>query len=294
MPVTTKATTRKGKKALLQKASKAVENPKHLVLLKSSKSSQLVNDCLNALYQLKMPHSTKFTKRNDIRPFEDTASLSFISQKSDASLFVLGSHSKKRPNQLCFIRMYNHKVLDMYEMGIKSLFHPKVTHPQHMPDSGTRPFLQFIGHWEQHTELSNLKNFFIDFYQGDTTIDQINLNGQHYCLSFTLDHAPSPDATNHNAITQATIKMRCHILHLIKTDLAIPQVHLTPMGPHMDLQLRRVQYPVQQQWQQAIKQPKQEKKHKNVSTTEMGDLTARIHVPSQDLRDMQPSKLKGL
>ena len=38
------------------------------------------------------------TKKNEIRPFEDINSLEFLSQKNDCSLFMVGSHSKKRPH----------------------------------------------------------------------------------------------------------------------------------------------------------------------------------------------------
>ena len=53
-----------------------------------------------------------------IHPFEDASSLEFFSEKQDASLFVVGSHSKKRPNNLTFARMFDHKLLDMVELSV--------------------------------------------------------------------------------------------------------------------------------------------------------------------------------
>jgi len=35
-----------------------------------------------------------------------------------SSLFVIGSHTKKRPNNLIFGRMFNHQLLDMFELGV--------------------------------------------------------------------------------------------------------------------------------------------------------------------------------
>jgi len=67
---------------------------------------------------LKKPDATNFAKKNIIHPFEDSSSLEFFSEKQDASLFVVGSHSKKRPNNLTFARMFDHKLLDMMEFSV--------------------------------------------------------------------------------------------------------------------------------------------------------------------------------
>jgi ribosome production factor 2 len=67
---------------------------------------------------LKKPDATHFSKKNVIHPFDDASSLEFFSEKQDASLFVLGTHSKKRPNHLTFARMFEYKVLDMVEVGV--------------------------------------------------------------------------------------------------------------------------------------------------------------------------------
>jgi len=69
---------------------------------------------------LKKPDATNFSKKNLIHPFEDVSSLEFFAEKEDASLFVLGSHSKKRPNNLTFARTFDRKVLDMVEVGVQN------------------------------------------------------------------------------------------------------------------------------------------------------------------------------
>jgi ribosome production factor 2 len=68
---------------------------------------------------LKRPNAISFSKKNVVRPFEDTSSLEFWSQKNDASLFVVGQSTKKRPNGLVFVRMFDHRVLDMCEVGVE-------------------------------------------------------------------------------------------------------------------------------------------------------------------------------
>ena len=68
---------------------------------------------------LKRPHTVSFSKKNEIRPFTDTSSLEFWSQKNDASFFIIGQSTKKRPDGLVFARMFDGKVLDMCEFGIE-------------------------------------------------------------------------------------------------------------------------------------------------------------------------------
>lgn len=68
---------------------------------------------------LKRPNAISFSKKNAVRPFEDASSLEFWAQKNDASLFVVGQSTKKRPHGLTFVRMFDHRVLDMCEVGIE-------------------------------------------------------------------------------------------------------------------------------------------------------------------------------
>jgi ribosome production factor 2 len=69
---------------------------------------------------LKRPDVISFSKKNNIHPFEDPSSLEFWAEKNDASLFVIGQSTKKRPNGLVFARMFDGKVLDMCEVGVES------------------------------------------------------------------------------------------------------------------------------------------------------------------------------
>lgn len=49
---------------------------------------------------MKKPNAIMFSRRNPFRPFEDISNIEFIMNKNDASLFLFGSHSKKRPQNL--------------------------------------------------------------------------------------------------------------------------------------------------------------------------------------------------
>lgn len=68
---------------------------------------------------LKRPNAISFSKKNVVRPFEDASSLEFWSKKNDASMFVLGQSTKKRPNGLTFVRTFDGSVLDMVELGVE-------------------------------------------------------------------------------------------------------------------------------------------------------------------------------
>lgn len=67
---------------------------------------------------LKRPHAIAFNKKNQIRPFEDTTSLDFWANKNDAAMFAIGQSTKKRPDGLTLVRMFDGSVLDMCELGV--------------------------------------------------------------------------------------------------------------------------------------------------------------------------------
>ena len=83
----------------------------------------------------------------------------------------------------------------------------------------------------------------------------------------------------------------------------MPRVELTPMGPSLDIRLRRHTAADPEMMKQALRRPKlrkQEvekglgKRRKNMEVDEMGDLRGRIHVGKQDLGKLQTRKMKGL
>lgn len=65
--------------------------------------------------------SLRLSRKNDIHPFEPGAGVWVENQgqKSNCSLFAIGMHSKKRPNNLVMGRLYNFHMFDMVEFGIK-------------------------------------------------------------------------------------------------------------------------------------------------------------------------------
>ena len=89
---------------LKKKEPQLIENTKKVLVLKGVSSSQIITDVLKDIAQLCKPNCKVLSRNNEIMPFEDTTSLEFLESKNDCSLFLLGSHSKKRPNNLVFVR----------------------------------------------------------------------------------------------------------------------------------------------------------------------------------------------
>ncbi|KAL9969219.1 hypothetical protein ACROYT_G021412 [Oculina patagonica] len=110
--------THRGKRAIEERAPKDVENTKTALFLRGGRTSETVTQAMKDLCSLKKPNAVMFQKKNIMRPFEDHTSLEFFSVRNDASLFLFGSHSKKRPHNLVIGRCFDGHILDMIELGI--------------------------------------------------------------------------------------------------------------------------------------------------------------------------------
>ncbi len=96
----------RSERLLKKKGPLLIENSKNILILKGHKTSQIIQDVLQNISMLAKPYCKIFSRNNDILPFEDINSLEFLCQKNDCSLFLFGSHTKKRPNNLIFV-IYN-------------------------------------------------------------------------------------------------------------------------------------------------------------------------------------------
>ncbi|KAI8976267.1 Brix domain-containing protein [Pilobolus umbonatus] len=270
------------KRFLKNREAKVHENPKNALLIRGSTTSQVVTEALKDLYALKRPNAVHFTKKNEIKPFEDESKLEFFSTKNDAAHLVVGTHLKKRPHNLTFIRMYNHQLLDMYEFGIENAKSLNMI-PGLKCAVGLKPMLIFNGDlFESDLVCQNIKNYFLDFFNSDET-KAVNLGGLEHVISFT-------------AVTNTRILFRTYSVQLKKSGLKTPRVELQEMGPHYDLVVRRTILPKPEIWKSAIRVPKEvkPKKAKNIEVDEMGDKYGRIHLGKQNLSSIQTRKMKGL
>jgi ribosome production factor 2 len=52
---------------------------------------------------MKNPNSKMFGRKNDLNPFDDETGIEFLTTKNDSSLFLFGSHNKKRPHNIVMV-----------------------------------------------------------------------------------------------------------------------------------------------------------------------------------------------
>ncbi|KAI0665407.1 Brix-domain-containing protein [Trametes maxima] len=313
---TVKPKNARSKRVMQAREPKEVEDARTAIFVKGTHTGEKVNGAMKELMALKRPNAISFSKKNTVRPFEDAASLEFWAQKNDASLFIVGQSTKKRPDGLTFVRMFDHRVLDMCEVGVdmfKSMAEFKT--PKATP--GHKPMLHFVSDlFDSHPRFVQLKSLLVDFFNGEV-IDSICLAGLEHVISVSLGPTPpslnaatttleassSTGAASSSTAALPKVHIRAYTIRLLASGTRVPRVELTPMGPFMDLTLRRHQEADAELLKQAMRRPKlrkQEvekglgKKRKNLEVDEMGDLRGRIHVGKQDLGRLQTRKMKGL
>lgn len=269
-----------------------VENPKTTLFVSGQKTSQILKLAVADLCTLKRPFIERFTKKNDIHPFDDATSLEFFSLKNDTSLLVLSLHSKKRPNCLTIARTFSHKMLDMLELYINAeTFRTLQQFKNKKPSVGLKPLISFHGtvfEDPNQTKYTLAKSLFIDLFKGQDATE-VDVEGLQYLISVSAveptDELPNPE-----------IKLRFYLLRTKRSGQKLPRIEVEEMGPRMDFTLGREQFPDPDMLKQALKKPKgtEARTKKNIDTDVMGDKTGKIHVGKQDFNNLQTRKMKGL
>ncbi|KAI5118284.1 hypothetical protein M0805_003239 [Coniferiporia weirii] len=300
----------RSKRVLDAREPKEVEDPRTAIFVKGTSTGEVLNAAMKELMALKRPDAISFSKKNTVRPFEDTSSLEFWARKNDASMFVIGQSTKKRPDGLTFVRMFNGKVLDMCEVGVDNFvsmehFKTKKSTPGH------RPLMHFASElFDTHPRFMQLKSLLLDFF-GSEVLEGVHLSGIEHVISVQL--APTPPgllstmsvdfiATDDTA-NLPKVYLRTYTVSAVASGTKVPRIELVPMGPSLDLSLRRHQPPDAEMLKSALRRPKLKKQEvekglgrrkKNFEVDEMGDLRGRLHVGKQDLGKLQTRKMKGL
>jgi len=273
--------TKRGERFLKKKLPKVHENVKSAMFIKGSKTNQIISQVLTDLAALKKPDCKTFRRRCQARPFEDTTEIERLSEKSDCSLFVYGSSSKKRPCNLILGRCFDHRVLDMLELAVENFKPLKDFERVGSFNFEFKPAFVFHGvEFEYQEEFRKFANLLCDIMRG-MVVDMVNLEG--------LDHVFVCTAA------EGKIYFRHYAIVLKKSGSNLPRVTLEEIGPSMDLIVRRTQFAPRDLMKQALKLPKEvkSKSKKNRSTTAFG-IHGTVHKGRQDLAQLTTKRMKGL
>jgi ribosome production factor 2 len=275
-PTKTKKTKKRVERILAKREPQMVEGPKNALIIRGQKTSQTIKDVLSDYALLLKPFNKNFSRKNDVLPFEDTNSLEFLCDKNDCATFALGTHSKKRPDNLVLGRMFDGHLLDMYEFGVTNVKRVQEFSGAKKKAVGSKPLLVFLGEtWEQDTKYERIQNLLTDVFRGPRN-DKLALTAIDHMISFTVND-------------EGKILMRSYATDFLHSGSKVPNLGLTSMGPHMDLTVRRTQAASEDLWKAACKHPdlSTEKKVKNIGRNSMGDKVGTLHMKKQNLDRLQ-------
>lgn len=129
----------------------------------------------------------------------------------------------------------------MYEFGIEEL-QSLSSFAGDKKSFGAKPMMVFLGsQWEFDANYQRLQNLFLDLFRGFKP-DRINLQG--------IDHVISC------AIHEDKIFIRPYFVNYQRSTSSTPTLALQPMGPFLNLVLRRSQPAAEDLWKVACKKPK--------------------------------------
>eukprot|EP01033_Poteriospumella_lacustris_P014618 gene14618-10451_t len=170
----------------------------------------------------------------------------------------------------------------MYEFGIEEL-QSLSSFAGDKKSFGAKPMMVFLGsQWEFDANYQRLQNLFLDLFRGFKP-DRINLQG--------VDHVISC------AIHEDKIFIRPYFVNYQRSTSSTPALALQPMGPFLNLVLRRSQPAAEDLWKVACKKPKlpsQAPKVKNITRNELGDKVARIHMKKQNFDSLGGRRMNAL
>ncbi|QRW13135.1 Brix domain protein [Ceratobasidium sp. AG-Ba] len=240
------------KRALEARAPREIEDEKTVIFVKGTHVGERVTGVMKDLMALKRPHAIAFNKKNEIRPFEDTSSLDFWSNKNDAAIHV--------------------------RIGCSGIYtHERFSGPKSTP--GHRPLVHFASQlFDTHPRYVQLRSLLLDLF-GAAQIDAIHLAGIEHVICVST--APVPPSLASNTSPESTDNTPLPTIHIrtYTTRLLASGVHPDPAV--WSLAMR----------QPKLKKKDVEsglgKKRKNIDVDEMGDVRGRVHIARQDLGKLQ-------
>jgi len=191
---------------------------------------------------------------------------------STIALFAVGSHQKKRPDNLVIGRVFDGHVLDMFELGIEDFRGTEAfPAPKHI-NCDMKPILIFQGsHFDTSDKHKRVKSLLIDFFHNQQ-LKEANIMELKRVMVFTCRGEKDPIEFRHlecENITEATVQMKT--------------VPFREVGPSFNMKMRREKIAGTDLFKEACRQPKvlnQDKKRegKNKYTTILGEKKGKIFV----------------
>jgi ribosome production factor 2 len=245
--------------------------PKTSVVLRGNKSSPAVTACLHDFHRLRSPLSLLLSRKHSkVYPFEQFETIQRVLHKHKCNLFCLGTHSKKRPNNIVLGRTYDDVLLDMFELALID-YRGLKDFPANSTHAGFKPVVLFQGElFETEEKYLRLKSLLLDFFGGEPTpkVD-----------SRSLDRALVFSITEDESILMQQFQVR------------IP-FSTTEIGPRAEFKLRRMELADDKKFRAACKLAKKPKKVKNVTTTPLREKRGRVHIQQQDIKTIALKKRK--
>ena len=211
-----------------------------------------------------------------------------MATKQDCSLFALGTHQKKRPDNLILGRTFASHLLDMFEFGVTNYASIQSFSSSEI-NNDLKPIIVFQGEqFEFSDKHKRLKNFLLDFFK-QTDLHETNIAEMKRILLFT-------------STTEHTILCRHYEVNRGKkvneTDVKNKSFKFNEIGPHFDLTIRRDKIGAADLWKNACKHPKlmsaaTKRLRKNVSTDEFGQKLGKVFLQSQQLKTLNLRKFKA-
>ncbi|KAF0988087.1 hypothetical protein HZS_1352 [Henneguya salminicola] len=214
--------------------------------------------------------------------------------KYDFHQFIIGSHSKKRPNNIVIGRIYNGEILDMYEFGLKNYI-PIHNNNRNLCEIGQKSCHFFAGHEFQYDpNYIAIKNIFVGNEYLNLTLD---LWAPVSCKNIILSNLKHSSLYSVDSINNL-INMRGY---KIISDEAMnnheSNTSFECIGPCVDFELRRLCLPNQKIFRSACKtisKIDQKKRVKNIGYDDTGAKLASVHVGKQNLKKLKISRPKAL
>jgi len=251
---------------------------KKQLIMKSKRNSKIIQEVLQEFHFLQKAKSSKLIKKEIKKPFEDATSLELLSKKLNASMFIYGSHSKKRPHNLILGRMFEHQILDMFEVGINAkTFKSSLMLTNRGYNIGTHPAILFHGEYFSTLHLKRLRNLLLDILKGER-VSIIDLSKLDRIIMIT-------------AISNKKILFRQYKINKHKSSTNIPQVNLKEIGPSIDFSFRRCTT-ASEELQILAYRNEEMPKTKNNEKIKVNGLSKRIHLKQQNFREIIKLSLK--